>query len=151
MTIRLRLKDDGSIDAIEVDSVEELLTIYQQFPLAGNRAGTHSFVPRKLSADTDNSPLPESAARLVSLLYSAPHGMNTFDVAKALHVDPKGVGGFVTSLTSWGRRRGLTKKQLIMKERRPNANGRMVRRINLTDFFRKMIEDGKVPGMKLET
>lgn len=140
MSIRLKL--DGTVEA---DSVEELIA-YQN-SLRGGRARGSS---RQLEAESEER-LPEAARKLVMCLLHFPDGMNTADVAKELGVEPKGVGGSVTSLTAWGRRHNFTKKQLLEKERRVDGHGHVVRRIALSDRFRKMVEKGEVPGMKLDT
>jgi hypothetical protein len=145
MAVRLTLKD-GSV--FEADSVEDVARFYQQLSRNGSRA--KGFVDRPQSTDSEDS-LPDHAKRLVSALLPASDGLDTAAVATALGVEPRGIGGYVTSLTAWGKRRGLVKKQLVQKERRANGHGRMVRRIKVTDFFRKMISEGKVPGMKLDS
>src|ERR1700733_3791519 len=100
----------------------------------------------------DEEPIPESAQKLITLLLPAQNGLVTSDVAKALGLnETKAIGGSVTSLTAWGRRHNYTKKQLLTKTRRTNANGHNVRVMALTESFRKMLKEGKVPGVKLDT
>ena len=89
-------------------------------------------------------PLPTAAHRLVKLLFEQKDGLETAQIGSALGVESKGVGGSVTSLTSWGRRYGLGKKQLLTKMRRTNDQGHSVRRIALSYKFRKMIDEGIV-------
>lgn len=86
----------------------------------------------------------------MDLLLPHPDGVNGEDVSKALGVDPRGVSGYILSLVNWGAQRGLKKKQMVARERRANGHGRMVRRIMLTTSFRKMIEAGEVPEVKLD-
>ncbi len=138
----IRLKPDGTVEA---DSVEELVAYQRSL-----RNGQPSKILRAEQPGEGEEPLPEAAEKLVRLLLRSADGMDTADVAISLGVDPKGVGGSVTSLTSWGRRHGFSKKQLIVKDRRENGHGRMVRRLALSERFRKMIEQGEVP-MKLDT
>ncbi len=96
--------------------------------------------------------LPAAASKLVKLLWTHHDGMETREIAKAFGLEhAKGIGGSVTSLNAWGRRRDLKKKQLLVKSRRVEANGHTARILSLNDFFRKMIKEGKVPGMKLDT
>jgi len=150
MAIRLRMKE-GPFEFIEADSAEELASAYQQFLRANGRKGRMPIdVP---SASGANEALPANALKLVRLLLPKPQGMNSHDVARELGVEPRGLGGFVTSLSNWGRRHNLTKKQIITKERRANGHGHLVRNLALTDRFRQMIQDGKIKGltMKLDT
>jgi hypothetical protein len=141
----VRLKPDGTV---EFDTPEELVA-YQH---ASRNGSTNAKRPRgRPRASGDDEELPESALKLVKLLLPQPDGVNTSDVAKALGLnEAKGIGGSVTSLTSWGRRHNLNKKQLIKKTRRVNGHGHNVRIMALAESFRKMIKEGKVPGVKLE-
>jgi hypothetical protein len=75
--------------------------------------------------------------------------MNTADVAKSLGVGPRGIGGFVTALSNWGKRNGYTKKQLLVKGRR--ADDRNVRTLALNKNFRQILKEGKIPNMKSDT
>jgi hypothetical protein len=152
MSVRLKLRNDGSIEAVEADTVAELVGYHQQYASRNGTAPTKKGPRIKYSpGEEGDEPLPEAAEKLVKLLFSASDGMDTGDIAVKFGVEPKGVGGSVTSLTAWGRRHNLSKKQLLRKERRENGHGHFVRRLALSDHFRKMIKEGKVPGMKIDT
>jgi hypothetical protein len=148
MAIRFKLKPDGTIESVEVDSVEEAIAYQEGAKHKNNRASSTGVTPPSPSPNTpgkeDIDPLPVAALRLVKLLHEQADGLDTAQIGTALGVESKGVGGSVTSLTSWGRRYGLTKKQLLTKTRRTNDQGRSVRRIALSYKFRKMIDEGKV-------
>lgn len=148
MAIRLKLSD-GSV--VEADSVDELLKYQQSLHSSRNGAKLLRAQRRATPVTNADEELPEHARKLVELLLPQTEGMDSAEIAKHFDVDPRGVGGYVTSLTRWGDKAGLKKKELIVKERRDNGNGDSVRRIKLTVSFRKMLKDGKVPGMKLDT
>jgi hypothetical protein len=136
----VRLKPDGTV---EFDTPEELV-VYQH----ASRNGGATKGTRGRHATSDEEGLPESALRLVKFLLPKPDGVNTSEMAEALGLkEAKGIGGWVTSLTSWGRRHNLPKKQLLVKTRRTNG----ARFMALHENFRKMIKEGKVPGVKIET
>jgi hypothetical protein len=142
----LRLKPDGTVEA---DTPEELVAY--QFASRNGAPNPNKKAPRVRRIVGDEEPIPESAQKLIALLFPEPKGLITSDVAKALGLsEPKAIGGSVTSLTAWGRRHNFTKKQLLTKTRRSNGSGHNVRVMALTENFRKMIKEGKVPGMKLE-
>ncbi|MGC1621075.1 MAG: hypothetical protein WA765_21485 [Candidatus Acidiferrum sp.] len=148
MAIRFKLRTDGTIESVEVDSVDEAIAYQEQVKHSGARA-TNSYAaappaPTGASTKEDLEPLPTAAHRLVKLLFEQKDGLDTAQIGSALGVESKGVGGSVTSLTSWGRRYGLGKKQLLTKMRRTNDQGRSVRRIALSYKFRKMIDEGIV-------
>jgi hypothetical protein len=142
----IRLKPDGTV---EFDTADELIA-YQH----ASRNGTAS--PAKKASRNrhiigDDEPLPESALKLVKFLLPKSDGVNTSEMAKALGLnEAKGIGGWVTSLTSWGRRHNLSKKQLLVKTRRANGHGHNARFMALHESFRKLIKEGKVPGVKLD-
>jgi hypothetical protein len=150
MSLRLKMKPDGTIDAIEADSVEELLEYQRRLQCSGNHAQKVTPTQQEMLAAEEEA-LPEAAQKLVRLLVAHPDGMNTVDVAQALGVQARGVGGSITSLNAWGRKRDLTKRQLLTKDRRASGNGHTVRRIALAERLRRMIQEGKVPGMTLDT
>src|SRR5258708_6011537 len=136
----LRLKPDGTVEA---DTPQELVEYQRSF----SRNGYHA--QKKSSADVDDGPLPEAASKLVKLLWPHHDGMETREIAKAFGLEhAKGIGGSVNSLAAWGRRRNLGKK-LFVKRHMIRA-GKSERILLLSDFFRKMIKEGKVPGMKLD-
>ena len=132
---------DGTVEA---DSVEELLA-YQRASQNG-----HSIRRAKTAtSDEATDTLPATAKKLVDVLLVHPDGMDTADAARALGLkNTKGIGGFVGSLTAWGRKNNWKKRQLVVKERRPDGKGRTVRTIKLGGQFRKIAEEGKVPGLK---
>jgi hypothetical protein len=139
----IQLFKDGRI---EFTTVEELLA-YQK----ASRNGSRRTRAESSASDANEDALPETARRLVEVLFDAPDGMDTAEAAKALGMrEAKGIGGFVASLTGWGRRHNLKKRQLVVKERRPDGKGHNVRRIRLGEQFRKMVKEGKVPGVKLD-
>jgi hypothetical protein len=148
MPIRFKLRSDGTIESVEVDSVEEAIAYQEHAKHNGARATNSAAIspPGSLgaSAKEDMEPLPAAAHRLVKLLFEQNDGLDTAQIGSALGVESKGVGGSVTSLTSWGRRYGLGKKQLLTKTRRKDHQGRSVRRIALSYKFRKMIDEGIV-------
>lgn len=144
MSLRLRL--DGTVEA---DTPEELVAYQRQF----SRNGHPKLAKRAMQSalGDDDGMLPEAATKLVKLLWTRPQGMETRDIAKAFGLDhAKGIGGSVTSLTAWGRRRDLKNKQLLVKTRRVDESGHTARILSLTDFFRKMVMEGRVPGMTLD-
>jgi len=148
MAIRLKLDRDGRIEAIEVDSVEEAIAYQRQ----AHRNGTVSKGENRPAATGTDDALPVAAQKLVELLMVEPHGVETSTLAAVLGLkEAKAIGGTVTSLTSWGRRNGLTKRNLLVKGRKANGHGKTVRTMALSESFRKMINEGKVPGMKLDT
>jgi hypothetical protein len=153
MSVRLKFEKDGSIEAI-ADSVEELIAYHQRFAAQNGSANlTRRSEPPKNSplSESDDS-LPEAALRLVKHLYQAQGEVKTSDLQHAFGLsEPRAIGGTVTSLTSWGRRHNLSKKQILIKGRRANGNGHTVRTMALTESFRKMIREGKVPGVTLDT
>src|ERR1700689_1566177 len=129
MAIRFKLRPDESIESVEVDSVEEAIA-YQEHARHrnGNRSTStvtpYAFPPSSdAPSKEDMEALPTAAHRLVKLLFEQMDGLDTAQIGKALGVESKGVGGSVTSLTSWGRRYGLAKKQLLTKMRQTNDQG----------------------------
>jgi hypothetical protein len=94
--------------------------------------------------------LPDTANKLVKLLLPVQDGLDTADVAKSLGVGPRGIGGFVTALSNWGKRNGFTKKQLLVKGRRSRGD-RIVRTLTLNNHFRQALKEGRIPSMKLDT
>lgn len=142
----VRLKPDGTL---EFDTPEELVAYQSATRNGAANAPRRVGRPRRVSGDDE--PLPESALKLVKFLLPEPNGVNTSEMAHALGLkEAKGIGGSVTSLTSWGRRHNLNRKQLITKTRRVNGHGHNVRFMALAESFRKMIKEGKVPGVKLD-
>ncbi len=149
MAIRLKLEDGSTIEA---DSVQELVA-YQRAS-AEARNGSRSKSTRNRQHDlvfVAEDELPRNARMLVDALLPNPKGVESAEVARLLGVSPRGMGGYVTALASWGKRRGLTKRQLLEKGRHKNGGGKIVRTISLSGLFRKMLKEGQVPGMKLDT
>jgi hypothetical protein len=153
MSVRLKLKADGSIEAVEADTVGELLEYQRQLQKKSQQKKQEEYSAIHLSptAELVDNSIPERAKLLVTYLMKQPEGMDSAVLARHLGVEPRGVGGSITSLLSWGDRNGLSKRQMIRKFRRPTGTGSTVRGIALHSFFRKMIEEGKVPGMILDT
>jgi len=143
MAIRLKLADGTSVES---DSVEELAKFYQQLSRNGHQTPKEHATLR-VSGTLES--LPDTATALVKLLLPANDGLDTSDVAKSLSVGPRGIGGFVTALSNWGKRNGYTKKQLLVKGRRMSGD-RSVRTMMLNKNFRQILKEGKVPGMKLD-
>jgi hypothetical protein len=138
----------NAVHVSEFDTPEELVA-YQH---ASRNGGTNTKRPRGRRVSGEDEGLPEAALKLVKSLLPHPDGVNTSEMAKELGLnEAKGIGGSVTSLTSWGRRHNFSKKQLIKKTRRVNGHGHNVRVMALTESFRKMIKEGKVPGVKLDS
>jgi len=139
---------DGSV--IQADSPEELAQ-YEK-ALDAIRNGTRPKGRRgKQRVVVSDEELPEHAQELAALLLKHSDGMASAEVGKHFGVDARGIGGYVTSLTNWGRRHGFTKRQMVKTDRRDNGHGHSVRRIRLADFFREKIKKGEVPGVKLDT
>lgn len=137
----VRLKPDGTIEA---DTPQELI----EYQRSSSRNGYHT--QKKSSADVEDGPLPEAASKLVKLLLPHHDGMETREIAKAFGLEhAKGIGGSVNSLAAWGRRRNLGKK--LFSKRQLVTAGKSVRILLLSDFFRKMVKEGKVPGVKLDS
>jgi hypothetical protein len=151
MSVRLKLGRDGTIEAVEADTVEELMAYHHQYASRDGNSAKKTARAQRSSAEDEDERLPEAAEKLVKVLLSATDGMNTTDVARTFGVKPRGVGGSVNSLIAWGKKRNLKRGQLLIKGRRANGDGHMARTIALAGFFRKMIREGKVPGMKLDT
>jgi hypothetical protein len=151
MSVRLKLRDDGTIEAVEADTVEELVAYHQQYSSRDANSAKKISRAQHFTPDSEDEKLPEAAEKLVRLLISENDSMNTSDIAEIFGVKPRGVGGSVNSLIAWGKKRNLKRSQLLIKGRRANGNGHLARTIALTGFFRKMIKEGKVPGMKLDT
>jgi hypothetical protein len=143
----IKLRPDGTVEA---DTPEELVAYQRHFSKNGHAKPAKRMAQSGLG--DDDGMLPEAATKLVKLLWTRPQGMETRDIAKAFGLDhAKGIGGSVTSLTAWGRRRDLKKKQLLVKTRRVDGSGHTSRILSLSDFFRKMIMEGRVPGMTLDS
>jgi hypothetical protein len=148
MAIRLRLADGTSVES---DNVEDLARFYQHL----SRNGDHKQKKSQTVLATENGngdlePLPETASGLVKLLFAEQDGLDTSVLAKGLGVGPRGIGGFITSLSNWGRRNGFaSKKHLLVKGRR--ADDKSIRTMTLHKHFRQVLKEGKVPGMKLDT
>ena len=144
MAIRLKLADGTTVES---DNVEDLTKFYQQL---SSRNGHQKAEPAPVRVDGMLDPLPDTANSLVKLLLPAQDGLDTADVAKSLGVGPRGIGGFVTALSNWGKGNGFTKKQLLVKGRRPHGD-RSVRTLALHKNFRQVLKEGKIPSMKLDT
>lgn len=144
MSLKLTLKDGSQVES---DSVGDLLEFYRQVSNGHPRPKT---IAESRVTKSANSDLTEAAKKLIGLLLPALDGVDTGTVAKSFGVSPKGIGGTVTALTRWGQKNGLSKKQMLVKNRRTNVDGRSVRTLALTESFRKMIKEGKVPGVKLD-
>jgi hypothetical protein len=137
----VRLKPDGTVEA---DTPQELVEYQRSF----SRNGYHA--PKKSSTEVEDGPLPEAASKLVKLLWPRHDGMETREIARAFGLEhAKGIGGAANSLAAWGRRRNL-KKKLFFKKHIITA-GKSERILLLSDFFRKMVKEGKVPDVKLDT
>src|SRR5437879_3953789 len=145
MAIRLKLPDGT---AVESDSIEDLAKFYQQLSRNGHQSPQAEPAPVRVNGKLES--LPDTAAALVKLLIPAHDGLDTSNVAKSLGVGPRGIGGFVTALSNWGKRNGYTKKQLLVKGRRMSGN-RSVRTMMLNRNFRQTLKEGRVPDMKLDT
>jgi hypothetical protein len=131
---------------VEADTAMELVEYHRQY--APNASKPPKAEWRRDFADRSAEPMPEVGHRLVKLLYSANTALRTTEVAQALGLQhPRGVGGFVTSLTAWGKHLQLSKKAMLVKGRSRSPSGKFVRTMALTDNFRRMIRDGKIPGM----
>jgi hypothetical protein len=149
MAIRLKLENGSTVEA---DSVEELVT-YQR-ALEGRRRNPPSKparIQKQAVLPLGDEELPEPARKLVDILLPFPNGLQSAKIAQELNVSPRGVGGYVTALTSWAKRRGMNARQLLDKGRHSNGGGGMVRTLSISKSFRKMIQEGQVPGMKLDT
>lgn len=143
----IKLRPDGTVEA---DTPEELVAYQRFFSRNGHVKPTRA--TQGFERDIGDATLPEAALKLVKLLWAHQGGMDTREIAKSFGLDhTKGIGGSVTSLAAWGRRQNLGRKQMLVKTRRPDDNGRIVRVLSLSDFFRKMIKEGKVPGVKLDS
>jgi hypothetical protein len=150
MAIRLRLKDGTDVES---DSAEELVKFYHSYSQNGKAP-----VPKPVPGLMGKAPvigtesIPENAAKLVRILLGARDGMTTVELAQKLGVsNPKGIGGFVTSLTKWASRHRLgDKKRLLSKTRRVGERGEKLRMMGLTGNFRRQIEEGKIPGLEPE-
>jgi hypothetical protein len=150
VSIRLKLRVDGTVESVEVDSVKEAIEYQELLARKGPRTETAKS-DDKTWAGPVYEPLPDAALKLVKVLYGHATGLETTKVAEALGVDPKGVGGSVTSLTAWGRKHGIQKKYLIEKVRKRDSEGHSVRRIFLSHNFVRLIKKGDVPiGMTVE-
>src|ERR1051326_6610122 len=128
------IKPDGTV----IFDTPEEYAVYQA--ASRNGAGNHAKkASRSRRISGEEEPLPEAALKLVKYLLPIPGGVNTTDMAHALGLaEAKGIGGSVTSLTAWGRRHNLTKKQMLVKTRRANGNGHNARIMALHESFRKM-------------
>lgn len=156
MAIRQIRREDGSVE-IEADSVQEFVE-FQRLSSSSNGTKAAQGAANRASAGDGKShsaTIPEAARKLVRLLYDSPAdiSVSTADLAKSLGFkEAKAVGGSVTSLTSWGKHNQLTKRQMIVRGRnRMSADGKTIRTMALTETFRKMLKEGKVAGMKLDT
>jgi hypothetical protein len=146
MAIRLRLADGTTVES---DSVEDLARFYHQLSVRnGHRSSKNEPAPMQIDGTLDA--LPDTANKLVKLLLPVQDGLDTADVAKSLGVGPRGIGGFVTALSNWGKRNGFTKKQLLVKGRRSRGD-RIVRTLTLNNHFRQALKEGRIPSMKLDT
>ena len=144
MALRLKLKD-GQPELVEADSPTELF-LYQQLLSRNGRTRARS---AKLTTPTEGEELPESARKLVRALYQTPSGMNAEAVAEALGVQAQGVGGFVTSLNTWGRRHGFPEGGLVVKTKVRGNQGKVTRRMKLADAFLNSLREGKIKGIRL--
>jgi hypothetical protein len=131
VAIRLSLPDGT---AVETDTAEEAL---QFLRLVTTRAAPET---RALSLDA----LPASARRLIETLAAQPDGLKGHDLAKALGIEPKGLGPVVVSILKWGRKIGLQKRDVLVKARRREA-GVPVRIIRLASpLLKRLREEGLV-------
>ena len=139
MAVRIKLKD-GKPESIETDTPQEAATLYRQL-LSPNGASPSS-EPSVAARAKKPRPLPEGARRLMEQLYPHPEGVPSQALAKILGIDPKGLGPLVISLGRWARETwGVGTKPILVKERRPDPMGNLVRTLKFADYFRKRIEE----------
>ena len=148
--MKLTLKDGAFV---EFDSVSQLVEFYKQLSPTTTNNGNHKtrVSTRNNRVDRELDEMPESPLKLVKFLFGATGAVDSDAVVKTLGISGRAIGGTVTSLGFWAKRHNLEKKQMLVKGRRANGNGRSVRTLALTESFRKMIREGKVPGVKLDT
>jgi len=147
MPLKLTLKDGSQVES---DSVYDLLEFYEKVSALNGR-GDASTTSKKHASNVKDLDLKEAPRKLLNMLFVAAEPVDTGNVAKSFGVTPRGIGGTITSLTKWGKQHGLSKKQMLVRGRRSNGNGHNVRTLALAENFRKMIKEGKVPGLKLDT
>lgn len=137
----LKLKTDGTIEA---DTPAELAEYAQLIARNG-----HSAIARRAVTDeSEDGPLPDSALKLVRLLLPLPKGMGVKDVAKEFNLEhTKGIGGPANSLAAWGKRHNM-RRALLVRTKSRDEQGKTIRTWKLSEFFRKQIKDGKVPGVE---
>jgi hypothetical protein len=146
MAIRLKLSDGTSVES---DNVEDLAKFYQHLSRNGHSKQKTETALAPVNENGTMEPLPETASELVKHLFAEAEGIDTSVLAKSLGVGARGIGGFITALSNWGRRNGFaSKKHLIVKGRRPD--NKSIRTMALHKHFRQALKEGKVPGMKLD-
>src|SRR5438105_3940941 len=148
MSVKVILRADGSIESIEAPSPKEVQETYVELLRNGGRTrnARANGAGNKPEASAKDDGFPEAAKKLVRTLAAFPQGMKTSDVARTLGVAPRGVGGSIMSLTNWGKHHKFAKSKLIIKERVPDGQGKMIRKIRITEEFVKLIREGKIPG-----
>lgn len=145
MPIRFKLQD-GRPTSAEADTVEEAASFLRQFDGASSIARTAAVKPAA-AVEIFPKPLPPSAKRLVKELQEHPEGLPGSVLAKALEMEPKGLGPVVVSLLKWGKRAGLPKRDILVKERR-RQNGVAVRILKLGKPLLKRLKEGGIPDLE---
>src|SRR5437879_2151210 len=145
MPIKIGIRE-GEIASIEVDSVEEAIQFLRNFNGRRDVRVADRVFEARMAPKERPRPLPPSARKLVQSLVEHPQGMKSTAIAKALEIEPRGLGPVVVSLIRWAKRLELAKRDVIIGER-VRENGRAVRLLKLGAPLMKRIKEG---GLQLE-
>lgn len=144
MGIRIKL-EAGHPTSVEIDTVEEAIRFLQQFdglPDKARLSVNQRPAVQKGRITVGPGGLPANVRLLIKELLARPE-VTSQELAKTLGMVPKGLGPVVLALLNWGRKLGLSDREIVRKIRR-RQNGDSVRILRLGTKLMNQIRQGEI-------